>query len=309
MIGIIAGCGSDSDPEENNLSNNHEENVEQNEDEQFPVTVTDGVGEEFTIDEEPETIVSVMPSNTEIAYALGLEEKMVGGSDFDDYPEAAADLEKVGGTELNIEKIVDLDPDLVLALPSNGEGIEQMEEVGLPVLVVNDATNFDEVYESIEMIGEVTGASEQSEEIIDEMQEGLATLEEKATTIDEDDMKQVYVEISPEPEIFTTGSGTFQDDMLSLIQAENIFGDEEGWLEISEEAVIEEDPDVIILTYDYEEDAEEQLMKRDGWNEVTAVEEESVYVVDEDLVSRPGPRLVEGVETLAKAIYPDVFEE
>lgn len=314
LVGVVAGCSSDpADDAANNNIDHNESQTEQNDVEEeasFPVTVTDGNGEDFTIEEEPETIVSLMPSNTEIAYALGLGEKMIAGSDFDNYPEEALELEKIGGMELNIEAIVALDPDLVLALPGNPiEGIEQLADAGVPVLVVNDATNFAEVYESIDMIGKVTGAVDKSEEIIEQMQADLAILEEKAEEIDEADMKRVYVEISPAPEIFTPGKGTFQDDILSLIRAINVAADEEGWAELSEEAVIEMDPEVIILTYDFVEDAEDQLKNRDGWQDISAVINDDIIMVDEDIVSRPGPRLIEGVETLAKAIYPDVFNE
>lgn len=313
IIGVMAGCASDSNnnEEQENVEQNQNNSTEENADEDsFPVTVTDGNGEEFTMEEEPETIISLLPSNTEIAYALDIGDKMVGGSDHDNYPEEALDLEKVGGLELNIEAIVALDPDLILGHPSNPvEGIEQLEDAGLTVLTVNDATNFSEVYESIDMLSRVTGTVAKGEEMIEEMKNDLEALEAKAQEIPDEDVKKVYIEIAPAPEIFTPGTGTFEDDIVSLINADNGAKDEEGWVELSEEAIIEMDPDVIILTYDYVEDAEEEVMNRDGWENISAVENEQIIVFDPDLVSRPGPRLVEGAESLAKEIYPDVFGE
>jgi len=305
VVGGLAACSSaeGNDPANNNGVENNVEEAS------FPVTVIDGNGEEFTMEKEPETIVSLMPSNTEIAYALGLGEKMLAGSDFDNYPEEALELEKIGGLELNTEAIVALEPDLVLAHPGNPiEGIEQLQEAGLTIYVVKDATNFDEVYESIEAVAKVTGTTQKATEIIDNMKNNLAKIEEKAEAITENERKSVFVEISPAPEIYTPGKGTFEQAILDIIQADNIVA-EDGWVMLNEEAVIEGNPDVIVVTYDFIENAEEEIKARNGWQDITAVKEDQVILINPDLVSRPGPRLVEGALELAKAIYPDVFKE
>jgi len=315
MMGILAGCGDTSENEE--TSNNQDAETEQtetsdNEAEEgvFPVTLEDTSGEEVTIEEEPEQIVTLIPSITELAFALDLGEKIVGVSDHDNYPEEVQDKEKIGGLELNTEKILSLEPDLVLAHPTNdADAIEQLRDSGLTVFVVNDATNFDEVYESIEMMAEVTGTKDKGEELITTMQDDLDVVAEKADEIDEDDMKNVYIEISPAPEIFTSGKNTFEDDILDILHAENVAKDEDGWVELSEEAVVEMNPDVIVLTYDYTDNPVEDVMERKAWQDIDAVKDEQVYLVDTDIVSRPGPRLVEGAEELGKAIYPEVFGE
>lgn len=313
VLGGLAACSSANDNNEGNPSNkdNNTENLVNNEEGEasFPVTVRDGNGEEFTMEEEPETIVSLIPSNTEIAYALGLGEKMVAGSDFDNYPEEALELEKIGGMELNTEAILALDPDLILAHPGNPvEGIEQLEEAGLTIYVVEDATNFEEVYSSIEAIAKITGSAEKGQEIIEGMKSDIAAIEEKAEEISEEDIEKVYIEISPAPEIYSPGQNTFEDDILQLIHAENIVA-EEGWVMLGEETVIESDPDFIIATYDFVENAEEEIKSRDTWQDIAAVKEDHITVFDPDLVSRPGPRLIEGALELAKIIYPDVFNE
>lgn len=319
VLGGLVACSNNDNEEGVNNENENIENVENNEEAgenedkeaeaSFPVTVTDGNGESFTMEEEPEKIVSLIPSNTEIAYALGLGEKMVAGSDFDNYPAEALELEKIGGLELNIEAIVALEPDLVLAHPGNPiEGVEQLIDAGLTVFVVKDATNFEEVYESIETVGKITGTAEKAAEIIADMKEAFAEIEALAADISEADKKTVFIEISPAPEIYTPGVGTFENAILSLINAENGVK-EDGWIMISEEAIIEMNPDFIVATYDFIENVEEQIMSRDGWQDITAVKEESVIVFDPDLLSRPGPRLVDGAIELAKAIYPDVFKE
>jgi len=305
VIGLAAGCNNEPEEEQT------DEAIEETEDNShFPVTVEDSEGNEITLEEAPENIVSLMPSNTEIAFALGLGDQIVGVSDHDNYPEEVEEKEKVGDLELNIERILSLEPDLVLAQPGNDmDGIEQLQDSGLDVFVVNDATSIEETYESIEMISEVTGTVEEGEELIEDMEEGFAELREKAEEISEDEQKTVYIEISPEPEIYSPGQYTFEDEMLSLIHAENSMSDEEGWVQLNEEAVIEMNPDLIILTYDHVEDPIEEVMSRDGWQDIDAVNDEQVFQVDTDIVSRPGPRLVEGAEAFAKEIYPDVFSE
>lgn len=310
IIGILAGCGaSDGKEESGETANDESEQTGENTD--FPITVTDANGDEVTIEEEPKNIVSVMPNATEIAFALGIGDHIVGVTENDDYPEEVEDIDKVGDMELNVEKIISLDPQLVLAHQTNEDkALEQIEEADIPVLVVRDDNSFDEVYDTISLIGEVAGVSEKATEVVDDMKEDLDDLEEKADTIEADDEKSVYTEIAPSPEIYTAGEGTFMDEMLSVIHAENAAADQDGWAEVNEEAAIASNPDVIITTYgSFVDDPVEEVTERDGWDDITAVEKEAVFDVDEDLVSRPGPRLVEGAEELGEAIYPDVFDD
>jgi iron complex transport system substrate-binding protein len=312
VTGIIAGCGAS---EENSATN--EENAsqaEQSEDSAFPVTITDALDKEVTIENDPEKIVSLIPSNTEILFDLGAGEEVVGVSDFANYPEETADIEKIGGMEFNVEKIISLKPDLVLAHGSSAHnseaGLQQLRDAGIAVLVVNDAKSFEEVYDSIEMIGQATGETEEAKTTIDDMKKQLEDIQAKAESISEDDEKEVFVEVAPAPEIFSPGKNTFMDDMLSMIHAKNVTHDQEGWNQIDQEAIIQANPDVIITTYGYyTENPIDQVLSRDGWQDVTAVKEEQVVDVHSDLVTRSGPRLVEGVEELAKAVYPDVFAE
>ncbi|MFP7473490.1 ABC transporter substrate-binding protein [Niallia taxi] len=303
---VLAGCGQASDSESNDKQKSEQAEAE------FPVTITDAVDKEVVIEEDPQKIVSLMPSNTEVAFALGVGDEVVGVSESDDYPEETKDIEKVVGMELNVEKILSLDPDLVLAHESVADtwadGLQQMSDAGIDVLVVNDATDFNGVYDSIEMIGKAVGEKEKAEEIVQDMKDDIASIKEKAASISEKDKKDVYVEVSPEPSIFTTGKDTFMQEMIDTINATNVIK-EAGWVQVDQEAVIEADPDVVITTYGgYSPDPVGQVTKRDGWDQVTAVKDKQIVEVDEDLVSRSGPRLAQGVEEFAKAVYPDVFK-
>ncbi|AUI38023.1 ABC transporter substrate-binding protein [[Bacillus] caldolyticus] len=300
LVGCSGGANSNAQP-----AKKEEPKTEQA---AFLVTVKDGLGEDVTIKAEPKKIVSLIPSNTEIAYALGLGDKIVGVSDFDNYPEDVKTKTKIGGMEFNVEKIISLKPDLVLAHASSAhnsrDGLKQLKDAGITVLVVNDAKSFDDVYASIELIGKATGASDKAKQVIDEMKEKLAQIQEKAKQIPADKQANVWIEVSPPPQLYTAGKGTFMDEMLQVISAKNVAGSLEGWPMVTEEKAVAYKPDVIITTYG----GAKQVFARAAWKDVPAVKNKRVYDVNTDLVSRPGPRLVEGVEELAKAVYPDVFK-
>lgn len=308
LIGFLAACGNQGDTEEGKQST--EPKTEQVAEDSFPVTLKDAGDKEVTIEKKPEKIVSLIPSNTEILYAVGAGDEVVGVSEHDNYPEEVKDKEQVAGLELNIEKIISLKPDLVLAHGSAGDmwdsGLKQLEDSGITVLVVKNAESFDEVYNTIDFIGQATGHTEEASTVIDDMKAKLDEIEKKAAEIKEDDKKSVFVEISPAPEIYVAGKNTFMDQMLNTINAINSV-QEEGWPMMNEEAIIELNPEVIIVNYSYIENAVDQVLDRKGWQDVAAVKDKQVYMVDENLVSRSGPRIVEGVEELAKAVYPEVF--
>ena len=157
------------------------------------------------------------------------------------------------------------------------------------------------------MIATATGTSEKGQEIITKMKNEVADIQKKASVIKE--KKKVWIEVSSSPDLYTAGSNTFMGDMLEIIQAENIAADQEGWITISEEQVIERNPDVIITTYGYYIDnPEEQIYGRKAWSEVQAVKDKQIYDVNNDTVSRPGPRLTEGLQILAEKIYPETFK-
>lgn len=309
---LLAGCGEEAAPVEEQEVETPAEPPTEVAEAEFPVTLTDAMGDEVVIEEEPEAIVSMVPSNTEISYELGLGDKMVGLSDFDNYPEETADVEKIGGQEFNVEKVISLQPDLVLAHESGMStweaGLQQLRDAGLTVFVVNNETSFEEVYDSITTIGQATGAVEEAEELVSSMEVQVDEVEELAGSIEE--AKKVFVEVGSEPEIYTTGSGTFIDEMLKIINAENVAGDQKGWISMDQEAIVSRNPDVIVTTEGaYNPEAVEQIMGRSGYGEVAAVKEEAVYNINSDAVTRSGPRLTEGLLELAQAVYPEVFSE
>ncbi len=302
--GVLAGCGGSAEAPA-------EQHKQEKTAEAFPVSVKDATGKEIKIEKEPKKIVSLMPSNTEITYALGLGKKVVGVTDLDTYPKEVKEVEKIGGMEFNTEKIISLNPDLVLAhastMQSAEEGLKQLRDAGITVVTVNDAQSFEETYQSIEMIGEAAGAKQKAQDLVKNMKSDLAAIKEKAESISESEQKKVFVEVSPAPDIYTTGKGTFMNEMLEAIHAKNAASEQEGWAKMTEESIIKLNPDVIVTTSGAA--AVSEIKKRSGWSGVKAVKNNQVYDVDPDLVTRPGPRLIKGVEELAETIYPDVFKK
>ncbi|MFD4927562.1 ABC transporter substrate-binding protein [Peribacillus butanolivorans] len=306
--GMMVGCNDTSkEGTKEKQQTNHTEN------QAFPITIKDATGEKVTIEEQPKKIVTLIPSNTEVVFALGLGKKVVGVSDNDNYPEETKEIEKVGGMEMNTELIVSLKPDLVLAHASSAhnsnEGLQQLKDAGIDVLVVNDAQSFDEVYESIDMIGQATGEHDKAKEIVANMKTKLKKIQEKAKSVKDEERKTVLVEVSPSPDIYTPGKNTFMNEMLNIISAENAAAELDGWAKIDEESMIAANPDVIITTYGYyTKDPVSEVTGRKGWEDVAAVKDGQVFDVHSDLVTRSGPRLIEGVEELAKSVYPNLFD-
>jgi iron complex transport system substrate-binding protein len=310
-VGLLVGCGATEEKETNQSDQGAK--TEKTENVAFPVTIKDATDQDVVIEAKPEKIVSLMPSNTEIAFALGLGDEIIGVNNYDNYPEEALEKEKIGDMNFNVEKIISLQPDLVLAhggtsMGSSAAGLQQIRDAGITVLVVNDAVNFDTVYDSVNMIGTATGKKEEAENLVADMKTEIENIKSKVASIEAEDKKNVYVEISESPDIMAAGKNTFIDEILHTVQANNIIT-AEGWPKIDQEAIIASNPDVIITTYGfYTEDPVKIVTSRNGWQDINAVKNNQVIDVHSDKVTRPGPRLVEGVEELAKAVYPDLFK-
>lgn len=271
-------------------------------------SVTDDIGQELTFDSVPETIVSTAPSNTEIIFALGSGDKLVGASEFDNYPEEAKKIERMSNAmSINTEAIIGMNPDVVIAYKDGPEGLKQIEGAGIPVFVIDSAITIDDVYGNIEQIAAVLGTEKKGTAVVEGIRQQIAAVQEKTAAVK--DTKEVYFEVSPSPDIYTSGAATFQDEILSAAGIGNVFSDQEGWVKISEEEIINRNPAYIMTTVDFTDDPIAEIKNRPSWNSIQAVKEDHVYFLDPDLFSRPGPRIGDAVEAAAKTIYPEVFPE
>ena len=298
---LLAACGSDEGKTEKDINNASKNDG-------APYTVVDDRGVEVTFDEVPETIISLQPSNTEILFELGVGEQIIGATEFDTYPEAAQEIERVStSTVINAERIVELDPDVVIAYTIGDETqITQLEDAGLKVFVIASAATFDDVYSDIIQLSEVMGVEDKGDEVVADIKAQIETVQEK--TADIDAKKKAYYEVSPAPDLWTTGSSTFQQEIMDHANVENIFADQKSWISVTEEDVITRNPEIIITPATYMENAVEEILGRTGWDKIQAVTDKAVYLVDGDIMSRPGPRIGEAVEIMAQSVYPELFK-
>lgn len=298
---LLAACNSDQATDEKKTGDTAEK-------ETSTYTVVDDRGKEITFDKTPETIVSLQPSNTEILFSLGVGDKIIGATDYDTYPEAANDIERVStSTVINAERIVELNPDVVIAYTSGDESqVAQLEDAGLQVFVIKSAATFEDVYGDIEQLGDVVGKTEKADDIIEEIQTQIKDIEEKTAAIET--KKKVYLEIQPAPEIWTSASETFQNEILEAAGVENIFADQTGWFSVAEEDVITKNPELIITTVNYTEDPIGEIKSRASWNTIQAIKNGEVYQLDSDILSRPATRIGDAVKLVAETVYPELFK-
>lgn len=270
------------------------------------VTVTDMTGREITLDAPATRVVALTASDCEILYALGAGDTLVGRGEYCDYPEDVQAVASVqSGYETNVEQIIALEPKVVLmaTMAQTKEQVEALEAAGVHV-IVSDAQDIAGVYTAIELIGAVTGKNDEAAALIAGMKDSFAAIAAKA---EGDGSKTVYFEVSPlEYGLWTAGKGTFMDELAQMIGLKNAFEDVEGWAAISEEQVLERDPDYIVTISMYYGEGPtpvEEIMGREGWQELKAVKNEAVFNADSNEVSRPGPRLVDAAQALYDFVY------
>lgn len=278
----------------------------------FPITITDDNGREITIDSAPAKIISLSPANTEILFAVGAGPAVIGDTEYCDYPTEAASLTKVGGysaDSMSIETIISLDPDLVLA---EGDGqeivIEALEQANITVFAIK-SESFDDVYANIELVGKITGNDDKAAVLVDEMKARVATIEEKVAGIPEEERLTVFWEVWDEP-LMTAGPNTFIGQMIQTAGGTSIFAElTEDWPSVSAEEVVKKNP-AVIMGPDTHGDKliAEQLAARSGWDGIDAVKNNKIYLIDGNTSSRPGPRIVDALESITKSLYPDLFD-
>lgn len=274
-------------------------------------TLTDGLGREFSFETPFQRIVSIAPSNTEIVFAVGAGDQLVGREDFADYPPEALEVPSIGSTygELNLEAILGLDPDLILAAEiTPSEQIQAMEEVGLQVFVISNPEAFEDLFANVETVGILTGHEPEAQGLSDELR---ARYETVLNAVGSAQPKMMFYEIDgTDPSSpWTAGTGTFQQLMITLAGGENVAADIELWGQINLEDLVVRDPEVILFaTGPFIPTTIESLLDRPGWGEIQAVVNGEVYAIDTDFVDVPGPRLVDGLELMARYLHPELFE-
>lgn len=264
----------------------------------YPLTIKDQAGTTVTIKQQPKRIVSLVPSDTEILYALGDGKQVVGVTANDDYPKQVKSLPKVGDMTINAEQVLALKPDLVLASSLNGkETIDKLRQLGLTVFVL-DANSIKQVYKSIDLVGQITNQLQNSDQLIGNMEKEKLRIFQEVAQVSQN--KHVKVWLESDPTLYTAGSGTLLNELVTIAGGDNVAKSLKGWPQVSAEQVVKWNPDVIISMYG----DTSAIRKRAGWSTIKAVKENHIYIIDPDLVSRPGPRISQAISQLAKLFYP-----
>jgi iron complex transport system substrate-binding protein len=275
------------------------------------LTFTDGLGREITLDGPAQRIISMAPSNTEILFAIGAGDQVIGRDQLSDYPEEAKNAADIGSTfeALNTELIVSLEPDLVLAAEINtAEQVNQLEDLGLTVYYLKNPLTLEEMYGNIETVAQLTGHEAEAAALVESLRARVAAVDEKIAPISSRPSVFYELDATDPAKPFTAGKGTFITQLIERAGGYNIASDLEDYPQMSLEQVVAADPAFIILGDARYGISPESVAQRPGWENLTAVKNGNVLPFNDDLVSRPGPRLVDALEELAKLLRPELFE-
>lgn len=266
--------------------------------------VIDSYHRVITIAQEPSRVVSLAPGITEIIFALGKGKTLVGRTDYCDYPEEAGGIESVGNImNPSIEKIVELNPDIVIASTHFQKTVlKKLEDLGVKVAVLYGEENFDGVYDTIRQVGKILNSNEKAAQVITAMQKKVTYI---TSAVEHGRKPKVfYIVFYGDGGFYTAGQGTFIGNMLTLAGGDNAAADSKGW-QYSIEKLVEKDPEFLICSKFYH--TKSVLERTPGLKDVQAVKEGRLLEIDHNLLDRQGPRLAEGLETLARLLHPEIF--
>ncbi|WP_373600513.1 ABC transporter substrate-binding protein [Paraclostridium bifermentans] len=278
---------------------------------QKETVVKDREGNDFKVPAKVDRIISTAPSNTEVLVELGLADKLVAVDKYSaDIPGLPKGIELIDFSNPDPEAIVALDPDMIIASGHNKTGNSEdpfkvVKEAGISVAYIPSSDSIQGIYDDIMFIADITNTKDKGQKIVDNMKSQVAEIEKIGKTIK--DKKTVYFEIGPAPNLYSFGNGTFLNEMIELVGGENIFKDQNGWISPSAESVIEKNPDVIITNVNYVPDAVKEIKNREGWENIAAVKNGQVYLVDANASSRPSQNVVKALQQMAEYINPDAY--
>lgn len=274
------------------------------------VNITDDLGRSVQIESIPQRIISLAPSNTEILYALGLDEKIVGVTTYCNYPEAAKTKPQVSGfSQVDVEKVVAQQPDLVLASDIHkSDVIPALEKLGIKVLAIKPAT-IEAVLKDIKLAGQITGEDQKADALVSNLEKRIKAITEKTLILSNDIKPRVFYVTWHDP-IYTAGSNTMINDLIQKTGGINIAADLSGYATITLETVVQRNPQLIVVmssmgskntSFDYIRN-EPRLQATD------ALKNNRVFMIDTDIFGRTTPRIVDGLEELAKLTHPEIFQ-
>ena len=280
-------------------------------------SVTDDTGTTFTVGNTPQRIVSLIPSNTELLFAVGAGSSVVGVTNYCDYPPEARKIEKVGDlTAMSLEKVVALDPELVLASKGNSkELVFSLRALGVPVFVLDPQT-IEEVLDAVGKVGTLTGRAEAARTLVDGYRQRLALVAERIGDLPENERPRIFVGSPFRDENWTPGPETYTSAVIRRAGGRNIADDlaPRTWAVYNLEHIVSKNPQVLLSTLGAGQDPVEtrtRYLERarslKGWRDLDAVRNERIVLIPENWLLRPAPRLFQAIETLASALHPNLF--
>ena len=269
-----------------------------------PIVVVDSDGVELEFAEPPSRIVSFSPGATEILYAIGAGDQVIAVDEWANYPADIENVERVKYIDPDPEAVLALDPDLLLMAAAQQPQVEQFRSLGLNVMFNLEPESIEGVLDQILLFGVVTGHETEAEALVAEMRDRIAAIETVVADVDEG--PRVFYELSSE--LYTAAPNTFIGGSLTLLKAQNVAeGAETAFPQLTAEALIDANPEVVLLADQVWGESLETVSSRPGWDAVDAVINQRVHGVDPDTGNRPGPRIVDALEEIARLLYPDRF--
>jgi iron complex transport system substrate-binding protein len=277
-----------------------------------PITLVDGLNRTVTLPAAAQRVVSLAPSNTEILFAVGAGTQVVGRDMFSDYPPEAASVQDIGGSmgQYNLEAIVALKPDLVLAGGINPPDlVASLEKLGITVYFLPNPTTLEEMYTNLETVGALTGHQSDAAALVESLKARVAAVDAKIMPLSYGPSVYYEIDATDPTKPYTYGPGSFGDLLLQRAGGFNIGSQlKDPWSSISLEQLVADNPSIVLLGDAAWGETPEKFAARPGLENLDAVKNGQVFPFDDNLVSRPGPRLVDGLEALAKILHPGLFK-
>lgn len=277
------------------------------------ITLSDGSGNTVKLTGPAQKIISLAPSNTEILFALGAGKQVAAREDFSNFPAEAKSLPSIGGSsgKYNLEQIAKIAPDLILASPlTAADVITSLKTITPNVFIVPNPKDLNGLYTNLNNVGLLTGHKAEAGTMVNDMTSRVKAVTEKVSTAT--NKPKVFYELdgTDPAKPWTSGAGTFIDLLIGMAGGQNVGNVLKGdYAQISQEELIVQNPDIILLGDAlYGNIQPEQVAARPGWNAINAVKNKQVFAFNDDLVSRPGPRMIDGLEALAKVIHPELYK-
>jgi iron complex transport system substrate-binding protein len=276
------------------------------------ISFVDGLKRTVDLPQPAQRVVSLAPSLTEVLFAVGAGSQVVGRDSFSNYPESVKTLPDVGGNNANYnyEAIAALKPDLVLATEINTvDQVNAIEKLGLKVVYLSNPVKLEDMYTLLSDVALLTGHTAEADSLIASLKSRVAVVESTISQAKTTPLVFYELDGSDPAKPWTPGAGTFLDQLITAAGGRNVGAVmKDAWGQLSLEQLLLQNPDIILLGDSIYGTTPEAVAARTGWGDLKAVKDGQVFAFNDDLVSRPGPRLVDGLEALARLIHPELFK-